>query len=153
AGAHRAFLQDAKVEPRPSAGCQQCRHPGLVHPNADAIAGNTRLSDFKQRGADLITVADARGIVGQAFDREVLTELSVDEISPPQLPLPVTIRFDLVDEAGALLTSVPGQVPLTIAVEIQPADPTPVPHRSLPDRGVHSATLPLDVTRETDIHR
>jgi len=30
----------------------------------------------------LITVADANGIVGQSFDREVLAELSVDEIDP-----------------------------------------------------------------------
>src|SRR5262245_64295336 len=62
AGAHLAFPQDTEVESRPSAGCQQCRHPGLVHPNADAIAGNARLSDLEQRAADLITVADAHGI-------------------------------------------------------------------------------------------
>ena len=134
AGAHLAFLQDAEVEPRPSAGCQQCRHPGLVHPNADAIAGNARLSDLEQRAADLITVADAHGIVGQSFDREVLAELSVDEVGPLQLLLPVAIRFDLVDEDGALLTPVPGQVALTVSVQIQPADATAATHRILPDR-------------------
>ncbi len=153
AGAHLAFLQDAEVEPRPSAGCQQCRHPGLVHPNADAIAGNARLSDLEQRAADLITVADAHGIVGQSFDREVLAELSVDEVGPLQLLLPIAIRFDLVDEDGALLTPVPGQVALTVSVQIQPADPTAATHRILPDPGVHSATLPLDVARKSDVHR
>ena len=123
AGAHLAFPEDAEVEPRPSAGRQQRRHPRLVHPDADAIAGHARLGDLEQRAADLIPVADAHHIVGQSFDREVLAELSVDEVGPLQLLLPVAIRFDLVDEDGALLTSVPGQVALTVSVQIQPADP------------------------------
>src|SRR5258707_398730 len=76
AGADLAFLQHAEVESWSSARCQQCRHPGLIHPNADAIAGNARLCDLEQRAADLITVADAHGFVGQSFDREVLAELS-----------------------------------------------------------------------------
>jgi hypothetical protein len=80
--AHLAFLQDAEVEPRPSAGSQQCRHPRLVRPDTNAIAGNAGLSDLEQCAADLITVADANGIVGQSFDREVLAELSVDEVGP-----------------------------------------------------------------------
>jgi hypothetical protein len=116
AGAYLAFLQNAEVEPRPSAGCQQCRHPGLVHANAHAIAGNARLSDLEQCAADLITVADANGIVGQPFDREVLAELPVDEVGPLQLLLPVPIGFDLVDEGGSLLTPVAGQVALTVSV-------------------------------------
>src|SRR5258708_2183822 len=29
-GSHFAFLQDAEVEPGPSAACPQCRHPALV---------------------------------------------------------------------------------------------------------------------------
>src|SRR6058998_1163195 len=146
-------MQDAEVEPRPSAGCQQCRHAGLVHPNADAIAGDARLSDLEDCGADLITVADAHGIVGQSFNREVLAELSGDEVGPLQLLLPIAIRLDLVDEDGALLTSVPSQVTLTVAVQIQPADTATAAHRILPDPGVHSATLPLNVARKSDVHR
>src|SRR5215467_884256 len=107
AGAHLAFPQDAEVEPRPSGGCQQSRHPCLVHPNADAITSNARLGNLEQRGADLITVADAHSIVGQAFNGEVLAELSVNEIGSLQLPLPIAIRLDLVNEHGALLASVP----------------------------------------------
>src|SRR5262249_32842773 len=153
AGAHLAFLQDAAVEPRASAGCQQCRHPGLVHPNANAIAGDARLSDLEQCAADLIAVADANGIVGPSFDRKILPDLSVDELGPSQALLPVAIRFDLVDEDRALLTPVAGQVALTISVQIQPADSTAATHRSLPDPGVYSATLPLDVARKSDVHR
>ena len=111
------------------------------------------MSDLEQCAADLITVADANGIVGQSFDREVLAELSMDEVGPPQLLLPVAIRFDLVDEDGALLAPVPGQVALTVSVEIQPADAAAATHWSLPDRGVHNATLPLDIARKADVHR
>src|SRR5258708_12722353 len=102
AGAHLAFPEDAEVEPRPSAGCQQCRHPGLVHPNANAIAGNARLSDLEQCIADLITVADANGIVGQTFDREVLAKLSLAEVAPLQFLLPLPIPFDLVAKLASL---------------------------------------------------
>ena len=151
--ANLAWLQDAAVESRPSAGGQQGGHAGLVHPNADAIAGDTRLRDLEQRAADPIAVADAHGIVGQSFDREVLAELSVDEVGPLQLLLPVAIRFDLVDEDRPLLAAVPGQVALTVSVEIQPADPTAATHRLLPDRRVHRATLPRDVAREANVHR
>src|SRR5882724_2499304 len=153
AGAHLAFPQDAEVEPRPSARCQQCRHPRLVHPNADAIAGNARLSDLEQCAADLITVADANDIVGQSFDREVLAELSVDEVVPLQLLLPVAIRFDLVDEGGSLLAAVAVRVALTVSIQIQPASPTAATHRIFPDPSVYSAALPLDVARKSDVHR
>src|SRR5436190_3495685 len=153
AGTHLAGLHDAAVESRPSAGGQQGRHARLIHPNADAIAGDTRLRDLEQRAADPIAVADAHGVVGQSFDREVLAELSVDEVGPLQLLLPVAIRFNLVDEDRALLASVPGQVALTVSVEIQAADATAASQRLLPDRGVHRAPLPHDVAWESDIHR
>jgi len=65
----------------------------------------------------------------------------------------MAIRFDLVDEDGALLTPVPGQVALTVSVQIQPTNPAAATHWIFPDRGVHSAALPLDVARKSDIHR
>src|SRR5262249_44163720 len=141
AGSHVAFFENAEVEPRPSAGCQQCRHAGLVHPDADAVAGHAGLSNLEHGTADPIAVADVHGIVGQSFDREVFAELSVDEVGPLQLLLPIAIRFELVDEDGALLAAVPGQVTLTVPVQIQPADPAAVMNRILPDCGVHGAAL------------
>src|SRR5215469_3781842 len=98
AGAHFAFLQDAEVETGASAGCQQRRHAGFVRPNANAIASDSRLSDLEKCSANLITIADAHSIVGQSFNREVFAELSVDEVSPLQMLLPIAVRFDLVDE-------------------------------------------------------
>jgi hypothetical protein len=90
---------------------------------------------------------------GNPFDREILAELSVDEGGPLQLLLPVAVRFDLVDVDRALLTPVAGQVALPVSVEIQPADAAAARHRILPDRGVHRATLPGDVARESDVYR
>jgi hypothetical protein len=63
-------------------------------------------------------VADANGIIRQSIDREVLAKLSVDEIGPVQLLLPVAIRFDLVNEDSSLLTPVAGQVALTVSIQI-----------------------------------
>src|SRR5712691_5685675 len=90
---------------------------------------------------------------GKSFDREVLAELSMDEVGPLQLLLPIAIRFDLVDEDGALFTPVPSHVTLTVSGQIQPADPTAARQGILPDPGMHSATLPLDVARKSDVHR
>ena len=53
----------------------------------------------------------ARDIVGQSFDREVLAELSVCEVGPVQLLLPVVIGFDLIFEDGSLLTQCPARSP------------------------------------------
>src|SRR5581483_7426991 len=123
AGADLAFAQDAEIEARPSARCQQSRHPRLVRADADAITGYTRLSDLEQRAADLIAVADANSVVQQSFDGEILAELSVDEIGPLQLILPVAIRFDLVDEDGPLLAAMAAQITLTVSVQIEASNP------------------------------
>src|SRR5580658_10030348 len=53
AGSHLTFTKNAEIESRPTAGCEQCRHPGFVHPNADAKACDARLSDLEKCGADL----------------------------------------------------------------------------------------------------
>jgi len=76
------------------------------------------LGDLEHRAADLITVADAHSIVRQSFDCEIFAELSMDEVRPLQLLLPIAIRFDLVNEDGTLLASVPGQIALTVSVQI-----------------------------------
>jgi hypothetical protein len=111
------------------------------------------LGDLEKCGPDLITVADAYDIVGQPFDCEVLTKLSVDEISPFQLLLPIAIRFNLINEDGSMLTSMPGQVALTVSLEIQASDATATLHWMLPDPGVYRVPLPRDVARKPNVHR
>ena len=145
--------EDAEVESRTSAGREECRHAPLVHPNANAIAGDTRLRHLEHRAANPIPIADADRRVREAFNGEILAELSVDEVVSLQLLLPVAIRLDLIDVHRALLTSVASEVALPISVEIQPGDATAPGHRILPDRGVHRATVPRDVARESDVYR
>ncbi len=151
AGAHVPFPKHAQVEARPAARRQQRRHPRFVHADADAIASYPRLRDLEQRGADLVPVTDANHIVGQPSDREILAELSVNEISPPKLLLPMTIGFDLIHEHGALLASVPGQIALPVAVQIQTADTAAAGDGIFPDPRSHRAAIPLDVTRQADV--
>src|SRR5215472_9750839 len=98
-------------------------------------------------------IADANPIVRQSFDREVFTELSVDKVSPTQVLLPVTIRFDLVDVDGALLAPMPGKIALTVPIEIEAAHAAAPEHWILPDPRVHSAILPRDVARKPDVYR
>jgi hypothetical protein len=76
------------------------------------------LSNLKDCPTDLITVTDAHGIVRQSFDREILAELSVGEITPSQVLLPVAIRFDLIDENSSLLAPVSRQIALAVSIEI-----------------------------------
>jgi hypothetical protein len=76
----------------------------------------------------------------------------MNKIGSLQLLLPVAIRFNLVHENGALLTTVPGQVPLTISLDIQPANSTTARHRIFPDRGMYRAPLPRNVAWKSDVY-
>jgi hypothetical protein len=152
ARAHHAFPQDAEIEPRPSAGCQQRRHPRLVGPNADAIAGDAGLRDLEQGAADLKTIADANGIVRQSFNRKILAELSIDEVGSVQLFPPVAIGFDLIDEGGSLFAAVATQIGLAVSFQIQPADPAPAEHGIFPGCGAHNPAPPFDIARKSDVH-
>jgi hypothetical protein len=111
------------------------------------------LSDLEYCGTDPKTVADAYLIIGQSFDGEVLAELSVGEVGPAQLLLPVLIRIVLVHEDGSLLTPVSSKITLTVSVQIQSADATGTTHRIFPYTGVHGSAFPFDVARKSDIHR
>jgi hypothetical protein len=46
----------------------------------------------------------------------------------------------------------PGQVALTVSLEIQTADAAPPRHRIFPDAGVYSAALPRDVALKPNVH-
>jgi hypothetical protein len=68
----------------------QNRHPRFVHADADAVASNGRLGDFKECAADTVTVADADFMVRQAFDREVFSKLTVAEVVAMQVRFPAS---------------------------------------------------------------
>jgi hypothetical protein len=46
---------------------------------------------FEQRASDPVMVADAHLCVGQAVDREVLAELTVNKVVAAKLSLPVAV--------------------------------------------------------------
>ena len=81
---------------------QQCRQFGLAEAHADAVAGNPWLRYLELGVADPVTVADTDLAVGQAIDSEVLTELAVAEVVPAEVPRPVPVGLNLIDENGAL---------------------------------------------------
>ena len=72
--------------------------------------------------ADLVAIADAHLVIGESLHGEVLAELAVDEVVSSELALPVAIGVDLVDEHGALLPAVPGEIALTITLDVELAD-------------------------------
>jgi len=96
-------------------------------------------------------IADADLVVGQAFDGEVLAELTIGEVGSAKLALPIAVGFDLVDEDGAVLAAMPRQIALAVAVDVEPPDHPPALHRFFPDAGVDRLALPHDVARQPDI--
>ena len=76
-----------------------------------------------------------------------------DEVVSSELALPVPIRVDLVDEHRPLLAAVPGQIALTIAVNVEPADPAGTGHGVLEDAGEDGLPLPGHVLRQADVDR
>src|SRR5262245_58561388 len=101
---------------------QQGGHARLVHSDSNPVARHARLRHFEQRAADTITVANADLIVRQPLHREVLAELSKHEVVSPELPFPIAIGIDLIDEDGPMLTTVTLQISLAVAVDVQPPD-------------------------------
>src|SRR5215475_6770701 len=81
ASANFTLLKNTEVEAGLPARCQQRRHAGLIHADADSVASHAWLADLEKRGTDLEAVPDAHGIIRQAFYREILPKLPVNEIA------------------------------------------------------------------------
>jgi len=137
-------------------------HPGemeqggdlrVIHPDPYAVAGNPGLGDLENRGADPIAVADADLVIAESFDSEVLAELSVHEVLASELAFPVPIGLDLVDEHGALLPSVPREVALTIALDIELAGAAGTGDGVLEHAREYRLPPPLHVLRHADVDR
>jgi hypothetical protein len=132
---------------------QQRRHPWLVGPDTDSIARDPGLTHFEHRGSDAISIADADLVVGEALDREVLTELSIAEIVAVKELAPVPVRLDLVDEHSPVDATMPLHVALAVTVHIESSNHTTIDDGILPNPSADKSPLPLDVTRLTNVHR
>src|SRR5438445_11712077 len=60
-----AFLNDAQVKARSPLRNQHGRHPGVLHPDADSIARDARLSYLEDGAADPVPITDAYLVIGQ----------------------------------------------------------------------------------------
>jgi hypothetical protein len=148
-----ALLEHAEVEPRAMVRDEQSRNARVVHPDPDSVARNARLRDLEDGATDLVAVADADFVVGQPFDREVLAELSIDEVVSPKLSFPVAVGVPLVDEDGTLLATVPGKIALPVAVDVELAHSTSAAHRVLVDARENRLASPGHVLGHADVDR
>ena len=131
---------------------EQRGHSWLVHANADPVAGDARLRHLENSAPDTVMIADAHLVIGQTFDSEILPEFSKSEVASAKVVLPIAIGVDLIDKDGPMLAAVSGQIPLTIAVDIEPPHHPPALNRCLPNGSVNSLPLPRDVTRKTHVY-
>src|SRR5580704_17374076 len=113
-----SFLQHAKVESWSVLRYEQGCHPRFIHANADAVARYARLCNFKFSISDAVSIADAHLVIRKSLDGEVFSELAVSKIVAAQKALPVMVRIHLVNEYGALLSAVTGEIALRITIDI-----------------------------------
>jgi hypothetical protein len=75
------------------------------------------------------------------------------QVVTAQVAAPVPVGLQLVDQHGPLLTAVPGEVALPVAVDVAAVHATPPVDRVLPHAGVHGPALPRDVAGKPDVDR
>ena len=120
-----SLLQHAKVESWSVMGYEQRWHTRFVHADAHAVARHAWLGYFKFSTADAVAIADAHRVVRKSLDGEVFSELAESKITASQKALPVMVRIHLVDEHGALLSAVTGEIGLRITIDIEFAHHSP----------------------------
>jgi hypothetical protein len=147
-----SLLQHAKVESWSVMCNEQGWHAWFVHADADAVARNAGLRYFKFSTTDAVPIADAHFIIRKALDGEVFTELAESKIVAAQQTLPVVVRIHLVDEYGALLPSVTGEISLHIAIDIELTHHSPSIHWRFPDGRSDDFAVPCHVARKADIY-
>ena len=118
----------------------------------DAIARHARLCHFKYRISNAVSIADAHLVIKKSLDGEVFSELAESKIVAAQKALPVVVRIHLVDEYGAVLPAVTGEIGLRITIDIELAHHSPSRNRRFPDCGSDSFAVPCHVARKADIY-
>ena len=152
-GLDAPFGDDPQVEAGAAVRDQQGGQLRLAESHADPEAGHARLTDLELRLADAVAVADADSIVFQPVDGEVLPEDPPPQVGAAQVVTPVLVGLGLVDHDRALLATVPAEVALPVAVDVQPPHDARPFDRALPGPGVDGAAVPVDILREADVHR
>jgi hypothetical protein len=112
---------------------QQRWHSRFIHANADPIARHPWLRYFKYRTTDAVSITDVHFVIRKSVDGEVFPELAENKIVAAQKALPVMVRIHLVDEYGAVLPAVTGEIALCITIDIEPAHHSPSINWRFPD--------------------
>src|SRR5580704_4750818 len=97
---------------------QQRGHPGLIHSQANAIAGHTRLRNLKKRAADSIAIANIDFVIGQSLDCKILPKLPECEIVAMEMRRPMSVRIELINHHSAIHTAVSSEVTLSVAIDV-----------------------------------
>jgi hypothetical protein len=148
-----SLLQHTKVKSWSPVRDEQGRYARLIHADADAVAGHTRLRYLEYRTSNPIVITDTDFVVRKSLNREVLSKLAKSEVITPKKALPVIIGIQLINEYGTLFASVACKIGLGIPIDIQLAHlPSPL-HRKLPDRCSHRLALPLHFAWQTGVQR
>jgi hypothetical protein len=147
-----SFLQHAKIESWSVMRDEKRWHPGIVHADGDAVAGYARLRYFKFSTTNAVAIANADLVIGKSLNGEVFSELSIDEVFPSEKVFPVVIGVHLINENGALLATMTGEIALPIASNIRPAHHSSSNHRRFPDSGMDGFAVPCHVAWKADIY-
>jgi hypothetical protein len=142
----RGFEQQVSTLPH-------CRHLRLVHADAHAVTRDARLCDLEQSLAYPVAIANARLLVREPVDREILPELPAGEVISTELAFPVMIGVDLIDEYGPMFAAMSDQVALPVAIDIEPPNHPGPADCVFPHGGVDGPALPGHILRHADIHR
>jgi len=147
-----SFLQHAKIESRPVMRYEQGRHPRIIHANADAVTCYPRLCHFKYRITNAVTITNAGLVIRKSLNSEIFSKLAEDEVFTSEKTFPVLIAIHLINKNSALLTTVTGQITLSVAGNIELAHHLSSLNWTFPDRGTDSLAVPSHVARKTDIY-
>src|SRR5579863_3383160 len=128
-----SFPQYAKVESWSVMFYEQGCHPRFIHANADSVAGDARLSHFKDRITNAIAIANADLAIREFLNGEVFSELAEYEVFAPKKAFPVVVGIHLINKNGAMLPAVSGEIGLRITIDIELAHHSPSRNRSFPD--------------------
>src|SRR5262249_43500163 len=146
-----SFLQHAKVKSRSVMRYEQGWHASFIQADADAVARHARLGYFEHCITNPVSITDADFFIRKSCNGEIFSELSETEIIASQEALPVPVGIHLVDENGALFSTVTSEIGLRVAIDMKLAHhPSPL-DRELPDRRSHGLAGPCDVAWKTDI--
>lgn len=111
------------------------------------------MSYFKDRSADPVSVPNANFIVGETFNGEILSKLSVLEVISAEFALPIPVGFELINHNGTMFTAVAFEIALAVAVQIEPSGKDAPGDRAFPDRGADDFALPRNLTWQADVNR